>query len=321
MPCASVLPLPPPLPLNLPLAATLIDLTLPPISVVDLTPARHVEGARSIASDDCFWKKHQELSRLGRGCFGSVLHVRDRASARTAAVKVVSSAPHDHDDECPLREPELLHLAQHQHVVKLFDVFQSPTTLFLLQEVASKDLMAYAIACPEGVLAEPETQGYVAGLLSAVQHLHGLRIVHRDIKATNVLLSDCGEVRLADFGLAVRLPDDGLLTSVCGTHDYLAPEMIRCGHGEEEGYGTPVDIWGVGLLMYGLLCGGNPFERNTDIATLQAILAGDLQLLSERALSAPACDLIQRLLDVDPARRLCAKAALHEPWLVEFTTS
>ena len=213
---------------------------------------------------------HHELARLGRGCFGSVLLVQEQGSGRVAAAKVVASSSRD-DDECPLREPELLRVAQHRHIVQLLEVFQAPTTLFILQEAARTDLMAHAASCPGGVLGEPETRAHLAGLLSAVQHIHGLRIVHRDIKATNVLLSERGEVRLADFGLAVRLPAEGLLTSVCGTHDYLAPEMILCGHGEAAGYGPPVDLWGVGLLLYALPCGGNPFERDTDVGTLQAI--------------------------------------------------
>ena len=128
---------------------------------------------------------------------------------------------------------------------RLLDVFQTATTLFILQEAERTDLMAHTLAQPAGVLTEDEARRHLQGLLCAVQHIHALGIVHRDIKATNVLLSSEGSVRLADFGLAARLPDDGLLTAVCGTHDYLAPEMVRCGHGETEGYSTPVDLWDV----------------------------------------------------------------------------
>ena len=170
-----------------------IDLTLPSsISLVDeRRPARRVDGARALPDDEAFWAIHEEVARLGRGCFGSVLHVRDHASGRMAAAKVVASSAARDDDECPLREPELLSLANHQHVVQLLDVFQSPTTtLFILQEVARTDLMSHVSSRPAGVLDEPETRGHLASLLSAVQHLHSLQIVHRDIKATNVLLTE-----------------------------------------------------------------------------------------------------------------------------------
>jgi len=312
MPVAAM-PLPP---LALAPFETTIDLTLPTVALVGTSsPAvsRQLNGARALACDADFWKHREEIVRLGRGCFGSVLLMRERASGHTAAVKVVASVPREHE-ECPLREPELLRAACHRHIVRLLEVYQSPTTLFLVQEAARTDLLAHAAAQPDGLLSEHETRGHLAGLLSAVQHIHSLNIVHRDIKATNVLLSDDGQVRLADFGLAVQLPEEGLLTSVCGTHDYLAPEMIRCGHGEAEGYGTPVDLWGVGLLMYALLFGGNPFERDTDIATLQAILNGEFAFPHEAAPSVAARDLIRRLLKADPALRISAKVASHEVW-------
>jgi len=302
--------------------ATVVDLELPPLLVLDAPTqtahARRVEGARPLADDLAFWEQYEELNRLGRGCFGSVLLVRDRASSKVAAVKVVTAS--SSDDQCPLREPELLRAARHQHVISLLEVFQSPTTLFILQEAARTDLMSHTAAKPDGLLDETEARQHLTGLLSAVHHLHHMRIVHRDIKATNVLLSERGEAQLADFGLATCLPDDGLLTSVCGTHDYLAPEMIRCGHGEVEGYGTSVDLWGVGLLLYALLLGGNPFERNTDIETLQAILAGDIEMASPEAspqISAAARIFIRSLLETDPERRLTAKAALQVPWLAD----
>lgn len=298
-----------------PTHAATIDLALPPLLVLDAPKAaarpRRVEGAQPLGDDVAFWEAHDELSRLGRGCFGSVLLVRERTSSRVSAVKVVgTSSP---DEECPMREPELLRAARHPHVIALIEVYQSPTTLFIMQEAARTDLMAHAAASPSGVLTEREVRRLLTGLLGAVRHIHNLRIVHRDIKSTNVLLSERGEALLADFGLATRLPDHGLLTSVCGTHDYLAPEMIRCGHGEVEGYGTSVDLWGVGLLLYALLVGGNPFERDTDIATLQAILAGDLELPD--GISASTRSFIRSLLETDPERRLTAKAALQAPWL------
>lgn len=299
--------LPPPLP-------------LPAMFALDAPPACSscapvVEGASALASDSQFWNLHEQVQRLGRGCFGSVLLVRSRESHRVAAVKVVNINHKDGDDS-PLLEPELLRAARHRHVCRLLSVYQSVTTLFMLQEAERTDLMGYAAAFADGVIPEGEARGYMQGLLSAVRHIHSLRIVHRDIKATNVLLSAQGDVRLADFGLATRLPEHGLLTSVCGTHDYLAPEMVRCGHGECDGYGMSVDLWGVGLLMYSLLCGGNPFERETDISTLQAILAGSFVFPAHRPPpSDAAADVIGQLLVVDPQARLSAAEAIQLPWV------
>jgi len=299
--------LPPPLPLP-----AMFALDAPPASS---SCAPVVEGASALASDAQFWDLHEQVQRLGRGCFGSVLLVRSRESHRVAAVKVVATSQKE-GDESPLLEPELLRAARHRHVCRLLSVYQSATTLFMLQDAERTDLMGHAATFADGVVGEDEARGYLRGLLSAVRHIHSLRIVHRDIKATNVLLSAQGDVRLADFGLAARLPEHGLLTSVCGTHDYLAPEMVRCGHGECDGYGTSVDLWGVGLLLFSLLCGGNPFERETDIATLQAILAGTFAFPAHRPPpSDSAADLIGRLLVVNPQARLSAAEAIQLPWV------
>lgn len=155
----------------------------------------------------------------------------------------------------------------------------------------------------------------MVGLLQAVEHIHAHGVVHRDIKPSNVLLSPDGEVRLADFGLSEVLPPSGVLTTVCGTHDFLAPEMIRCGHGELEGYGLEVDMWGVGLLLFVLLHGHNPFERGTEIETLQAILLAHYQIPESVNVSSAAKDLICRLLVCDPAKRCKALEALGHQWL------
>ena len=302
--------LPPALP-NLPLPSILL---LPDAACV-APPSRRkhakLDGAHSLSADAEFWALHDEIDRLGRGCFGSVLLARRRSTGRVVAVKVTAATGRDGDD--PLREPELLRAVRHQHVCRLLEVFKTATTLFIVQEAERTDLMTHTLTMPGGVLGEPEARRHLQGLLSAVSHIHSLGVVHRDIKATNVLLSAEGEIRLADFGLAARLPDNGLLTRVCGTHDYLAPEMVRCGHGEADGYSTPVDLWGVGLLLYALLFGANPFERSTDIDTLQAILSGDFCIPSS-ATNSWATDLIRELLVTDPNARPTAQAALCKLW-------
>ena len=143
------------------------------------------------------------------------------------------------------------------------------------------------------------------------------RLLRSDVKLANVLLNERAEGRLGDFGLAEQLPHggDGLLASVCGTHDCMAPEMVRCGHGEVNGYGREVDLWAVGLMAYEMLVGHHPFQRPTEIATLTAILAADLVFPPEAAVTDAAKDLIRRLLEPEPDRRATAVDALRHAWL------
>ena len=312
--------------LVLPSSSTLATLELPSVSSRNVV--RRVAGARRLTSDAAFWDHFNMLGTLGRGCFGSVLQIRSRKTRLLLAVKVVdslSTSAADDSSRQAHREPELLREARHRHVVDLCEVFQTDTTLFLVTEACTTDLQRLARASPDGILGAAATRGLVKQLLSAVGHLHSLAIVHRDIKAANVLLAPSGEARLSDFGLATVLPDGelsspavgrryGLIASTCGTHDFLAPEMVRCAHGEADGYSIEVDLWGVGLLVYGLVVGGNPFERDTDIATIAAILSGRFAW-TDRERCTPARRLVEGLLAVCPVSRLTAAAALEEPWL------
>ena len=303
-------------------AAVFIDLTethSPKKEAPDLALA----GASRISCDEAFWNAHTQIRALGRGSFASVVLARNVSSGLLSAVKIVDkeAASNTDEDSSPdyRREAEILSTINHPNVVTLHSVSHSPTTLFLLMEPAAGDLRAHVAALPGGVCSEPEARRLFSSLLSAVSHLHDRSIVHRDIKLSNVLLSaETGDVLLADFGLAERVPAGGL-TAVCGTHDCLAPEMVRCGHGDVMSYGVEVDLWAAGLLLYALLFGRNPFERETEISTLQAILAGDYVLPAAAptgaAVGAAARELIAALLVTDPAARPGAADALAHAWL------
>ncbi|KAL1527636.1 hypothetical protein AB1Y20_009022 [Prymnesium parvum] len=203
-------------------------------------------------------------------------------------------------------------------MVRLLDVYESPGTLFLVMRVeGGGDLAARLAGLSGGRCAEDEARMHASALFRAIAGMHAKGIVHRDIKPSNVMLSQEGEGRLGDFGLAERLPTDKppLLTAVCGTHNNMAPEMIRCGHGDAPGYGTPADMWQMGLLVYEMLFGQHPIARDTDIETLAAILAADWTFPPGVDVSAEAKDLITSLLVSDPAKRPSATECLQHPWL------
>merc|ERR1719387_227943 len=185
----------------------------------------------------------------------------------------------------------------------------------LMQPEVGGDLLSRMAGLPRGVVGEVEARRHAGSLLAAVEHMHSLGIVHRDIKPSNVLLSTGGKVRLADFGLAARLPAEGRLTTLCGTHEYLAPEMIRTGHGDADGYGAAVDLWAAGLLLFVILFGHNPFERDNEIGTLQAVLAADFRFPPSACVSDEARALVRALLVACPARRPSASEALAHAWM------
>jgi len=200
--------------------------------------------------------------------------------------------------------------------VRLLDVYDTPSTLFLVMRAEmGGDLASRLASLPSGVCPEAEARTHAAALLRGLESTHAKGIVHRDIKPANVLLSEEGVGRLGDYGLAANLPEEGLLTAVCGTHNNMCPEMVRCGHGDSEGYGTAADMWQMGLLLFEMLCGTHPFVRETEVATLTAILDGTFSFPEGAPVSEQARDLLRRLLVTDPAGRLSATQCLHHPWV------
>ena len=210
------------------------------------------------------------------------------------------------------------------NTVKLLDVYDTPSTLYLVMRAEmGGDLAARLASLPGRVCPEPEARTHITALLRGLESAHAQGIVHRDVKSANVFLSGEGVGRLGDFGIAANLPQQSeggapmLLTAVCGTHNNMAPEMVLCGHGEAAGYDTGVDMWQMGLLLFEMLFGTHPFARDTEIETLAAILAGKLVMPEAPATSEAARDLVRSLLVIDPSERQTASQCLRHPWLCE----
>ncbi|CAN0277387.1 unnamed protein product [Ectocarpus sp. 4 AP-2014] len=162
---------------------------------------------------------------------------------------------------------------------------------------------------------EKEARDLCRILLDAVRYCHDLGIVHRDLKPENLLLTsqhDDANVKLADFGFA-RSIMGGFVSTQCGTPGYVAPEILRA-----ESYGTSVDMWSIGVIVYILLGGYPPFHDENQTRLFRKIKAGNFKFHPEywQSTSNEAKDLIRRLLTVDPKKRLTAAQAVTHPWLL-----
>lgn len=154
--------------------------------------------------------------------------------------------------------------------------------------------------------------------LSAVAYLHDHGIVHRDLKPENLLFrtpEDNADLLIADFGLSRIMDDEQLhvLTTTCGTPGYMAPEIFK-----KSGHGKPVDVWAIGVISYFLLCGYTPFDRDSNLEEMQAILVADYSFTPTeywRGISQSAREFIKRCLTVDPAKRMTAHDALAHEWI------
>ncbi|XP_057575673.1 aurora kinase C isoform X3 [Hippopotamus amphibius kiboko] len=150
-------------------------------------------------------------------------------------------------------------------------------------------------------------QGIMEELADALTYCHDKKVIHRDIKPENLLLGFRGEVKIADFGWSVHTPSLRRRT-MCGTLDYLPPEMI-----EGRTYNEKVDLWCIGVLCYELLVGNPPFESASHNETYRRILKVDVRFPPSIPLGAQ--DLISKLLRYQPSERLPLVQILEHPWV------
>ena len=150
-------------------------------------------------------------------------------------------------------------------------------------------------------LSELEVQYYIIKLIEALKYLHSLRIIHRDLKLANLFLTDKLELKLGDFGLAIKLSKEGeRRKTVCGTPNYIAPEILdgKTGHSYE------VDIWSLGVIIYTLIIGKPPFETPNVKTTYKRVRMNAYSFPNDSIISVAAKDLIQKILVIDPSKRL-----------------
>ncbi|KAF7366323.1 Protein kinase domain-containing protein [Mycena sanguinolenta] len=215
--------------------------------------------------------------------------------------------------------------SRHPNIVTLHDYFESPRNMYLCFDLCTGGKLFDQI-CSKGHYYEPDAASLVRTILTAVKYIHGAGIVHRDLKPENLLFqtqAEDADIIITDFGLSCFMDDEKLtlLTEVCGTPGYMAPEIFFDSV-DAAGYGKPVDVWAMGVITYFLLAGYTPFDRDTPEAEKQAIIAGDYAFAPVEYwanVSETARDFVQMCLTVDPARRPTAAEALEHRWLVSAT--
>jgi serine/threonine protein kinase len=199
-------------------------------------------------------------------------------------------------------EQELLTNIDHPFVVKLHGAFQTRHHLcFLFDFLSSGELFYHLRKRPELCFDEATARFYIAELGCAIGYLHKRNIVHRDIKAENLVLDNNGHVVLTDFGFALLMHAQRNETLQCGTLSYVAPEVLNPPPG---GYSSAVDWWSLGVVLFVMLTGCYPFLRQQTRDTMKAIMTQPLMFPSKPPLSKEATDLVSKLLEKDPSQRL-----------------
>nr|XP_016851700.1 PREDICTED: serine/threonine-protein kinase 33 isoform X3 [Anolis carolinensis] len=265
--------------------------------------------------------------KLGQGSFGVVIEATHKETGIKWAIKKVNREKAGSSAVKLLeREVSILKTVNHDHIIHLEEVFETPKRVYLVMELC-EDGELKEILQRKGQFSENETRHIIQSLASAIAYLHKKDIVHRDLKLENILVksSDIDEenamklnIKVTDFGLAVQKMggSESMFQSTCGTPIYMAPEVISA-----HDYSQQCDVWSIGVIMYMLLCGAPPFIAGSEEKLFEVIKKGDLQFkhLVWQSVSEAGKNVLQQLLKVDPAHRFTANELLDCQWITGET--
>ncbi|XP_017774710.1 PREDICTED: aurora kinase A isoform X2 [Nicrophorus vespilloides] len=247
---------------------------------------------------------------LGRGKFGSVYLAREKKSKFIVALKVLfkDNIKESNNEHQVRREIEIQSHLRHPNILRMFGYFHDDSRVYLILEYAPKGaLYKHLLQMPNKRFPEHQAANYIYQLADALKYCHVKKVIHRDIKPENLLLGSKGEIKIADFGWSVHAPSSRRST-LCGTLDYLSPEMVK-GHTHNE----KVDLWSVGVLCYEFLVGNPPFEAKTYDETYSRITK--VKYTFPDHVPEGARDLIRKLLVVNPNDRLELDGIMAHPWI------
>ncbi|KAL2758585.1 hypothetical protein ACRALDRAFT_2040732 [Sodiomyces alcalophilus JCM 7366] len=274
---------------------------------------------------------------LGKGSSARVRLCRHRISGELAAVKIVPkkaayliqhgslAALHQYDDSLPdridgemrvplsiEREVAILKLIDHPNVMKVYDIWENRSEIYLVLEYVDKgDLFDYINTY--GRLSEDAAMFFFRQVMSAMQYCHTFNICHRDLKPENILLTSENRIKIADFGMAALHQSEGHhLETACGSPHYAAPELLKYRHYR----GDKADIWSMGVILYAMLAASLPFD-DPDIRVLLSKSKKGVYEMPE-FLSLEAKDLIRRILQTDPATRITLEEMWHHPLVQKY---
>jgi len=255
---------------------------------------------------------------LGSGAFSVVVKARHKKTEEVVAIKQV--ARDQTDQEEMYNELSIMSQLSHPNLVTFREIFETPERFYVVLElVTGGELFDRIIELQR--YSEKEAAHVLYQALSGLKHMHDLKIAHRDLKPENLLLSSKehnANVKLADFGFATKLSHDNELLQLVGTPPYFAPELsLLRDESIMDGYGRPVDIWALGVILYILLSGIHPFQIADEELMLDNIQNAKWDWVGPNwsRISADAKDLIKNMMNKDAVKRFTVDQCLSHRWL------
>lgn len=254
--------------------------------------------------------KYRLLRTIGKGNFAKVKLALHIATDTEVAIKIINKTAMSGALLKRLkREISIMKLTNHPNIVKLLEIIENEDVLCLVMEYASGgEIFDYLVA--NGKMREKEARAKFRQLLSAIQYCHAKHIVHRDLKAENILLDENLNVKVADFGLANKFGGDTRLNTFCGSPPYAAPELFL----GIPYFGPGVDIWSLGVILFTLVLGHLPFDAR-DLRELRARIVNVQYTIPKGSVSPEFETLLRSMLTNNPQERSSLKNLMLFKWV------
>ncbi|XP_022519885.2 MAP/microtubule affinity-regulating kinase 3 isoform X17 [Astyanax mexicanus] len=273
------------------------------------TGARCRNSIASCADEQPHIGNYRLLKTIGKGNFAKVKLARHILTGREVAIKIIDKTQLNPTSLQKLfREVRIMKILNHPNIVKLFEVIETEKTLYLVMEYASGgEVFDYLVA--HGRMKEKEARAKFRQIVSAVQYCHQKHIVHRDLKAENLLLDADMNIKIADFGFSNEFTLGNKLDTFCGSPPYAAPELFQ----GKKYDGPEVDVWSLGVILYTLVSGSLPFDGQNLKELRERVLRGKYRI--PFYMSTDCENLLKRFLVLNPSKRGTLEQIMKDRWI------
>ncbi|KAG8234392.1 hypothetical protein J437_LFUL015132 [Ladona fulva] len=266
-------------------------------------------SSRSRTSEEPHIGKYKLLKTIGKGNFAKVKLAKHVPTGKEVAIKIIDKTQLNPGSLQKLfREVRIMKMLDHPNIVKLFQVIETEKTLYLVMEYASGgEVFDYLVL--HGRMKEKEARAKFRQIVSAVQYCHQKKIIHRDLKAENLLLDSEMNIKIADFGFSNEFTPGNKLDTFCGSPPYAAPELFQ----GKKYDGPEVDVWSLGVILYTLVSGSLPFDGSTLRELRERVLRGKYRI--PFYMSTDCENLLKKFLVINPAKRASLENIMKDKWM------
>lgn len=276
-------------------------------SIIEKTAKLVLEEPKPFSLED----EYVIETTIGQGHYAVVKSAKHLFSGERVAIKIIDKLKLDKvSREHLFQEVKCMKLIKHPNVVRLYEVIDTSTKLYLVLEYADGGDLYDRIMKHSNGIGEQKAKYYFKQIVKAIKYCHDLHVVHRDLKPENVVFFEqTGQVKLTDFGFSNVFEPGTKLSTSCGSLAYSAPEILL-----GDAYDAPaVDVWSLGVILFMLVTGRPPFNEANDSETLTKIL--DCKYNIPKSLSNECHELIANMLVREPTKRITLEQLIGHTWL------